>query len=189
MIEHNKLLYNNKINKYLLYCPVKLPICEFCGKEISLHGIIHFSYSKKKFLNLVYHNDCVLKQKPDKQEVDEFKFFYVTTTIPDNSSLVKPSVSLVNGRITGMTYSSENLFEKAIKQDGADIVDNCRVSNNPNRNEEIGFDEEQEKVKQIMAEDSRTLNTENDFDNFFNDVKSSVPAIDHIEKKLLENKE
>jgi len=189
MIENPKLFYHEKDRTYFLFCPGDNPICDICGKEIEETGVIHFSYSKKEFLTLSYHIECMSSKKKNKQEVDEFKIFYITTTIPDYTILIKPSVSLVNGRITGMTYSSENLFEKAIKQDGADIVDRCKIAHDPNRNHEIGFKEEQEKIRLTMAEDSRTLNTENDFDNFFNDVKSSVPAIDHIEKKLLENKE
>ena len=181
-------LFHNKMAKayYLVCSQENLDVhCSHCNDIIQIHQylFIHNSYSKKEFIKEFLCSKCIGKQKT--RLYDEFVVAEIIDFTPDNSIIVPDFPPTLQP--TKPNISSVSEIQKDISK-GIEIDNQCKFAFNPERNKQIGFEEDKELFERRMEE--LDVPFKNKFDGLYyiDNIQESKPLIEEHKKNRIEAK-
>jgi len=138
---------------YLVITDVEHIFCIRCRKiiEVGRTVMIHRSYSRTRAIKRYWCMDCIKYHR--KMVYDDFKAAMVSFIVPDNSLLVPDLLPALK------VARNTDVFRMAdtVTKDGEEVVDRCRVSNDPNRNIMPEYDRTQAELKKRKDSDKTLL--------------------------------
>lgn len=138
-------------HNYLVDSDVK---CFYCKKHIIDLVFLHLSFSKKRSeANYVCKNCCYrITLKNDIDSITPFIIVRDYSDIPDdcNPYLLK-APTLTTGRFESV-YDAAVLTHPTERQEGTQIINNCKIAFNPERNKALGIESECEKEPESLAD-------------------------------------